>query len=65
MAVAPLAAARRARSLLAFAATAALVGIGWSVSGGQAAGAWITVLALALLIYALHRYGRTGADDAH
>ncbi len=50
------------RSLLAFAATGVAVGIALSVSGSHDLGAWVTIGALALLVYALHRLGRSGPD---
>lgn len=50
------------RSLLAFAATATVLGIGLSVAGSSALAAWLTVSALALLVFALHRFGRSGPD---
>jgi hypothetical protein len=61
----PLAAAateRRNRSLLAAAATAAVFGIAASVTGEARFGAWVTLGGLVLLIYTLHRFGRSGAD---
>lgn len=54
---------RRARTLLAVTATIALVGIALSVVGDAGSGAWLTVGALVGLIVALHRLGRTGADE--
>lgn len=51
------------RSLLAFAATGVALGIGLSVSGSHGLGAWITLAALVLLVFALHRLGRSGPDS--
>lgn len=50
------------RSLLAVAATSVAVGIALSVSGSHGLGAWVTVGGLVLLVYALHRLGRSGPD---
>ena len=50
------------RSLLALAATGVALGIGLSVSGSHGLGAWLTVAALVLLVFALHRLGRSGPD---
>lgn len=50
------------RSLLAFAATCTAAGIAFSVTGSHGLGAWLTVGALVLLVFALHRLGRSGPD---
>lgn len=50
------------RSLLALAATALLVGIALGVSGSARLSPWFTLPALALVVMALHRLGREGAD---
>lgn len=51
-----------ARSLLGAGATSVLVGIGLSAGGSPELGSWITVGALVLMIYGLHRFGRSGPD---
>jgi hypothetical protein len=53
----------RVRALVTGSATAALVGIALAVSGEQAAGGWLTVLALLGLIWGVHKLGRLGADE--
>jgi O-antigen ligase len=50
------------RSLLAFAATCVAAGVAFSVTGSHGLGAWVTVAALALLVFSLHRLGRSGPD---
>jgi hypothetical protein len=54
---------RTTRSLLAFSATAALLGIAFSASGGQDLGSVISVAGVLLMVYALHRFGRSGPDE--
>jgi hypothetical protein len=54
-------AVQRSRQHLAITATAALVGIALSAAG-VSGGPLLTVGSLLLLIVALHRFGRTGAD---
>jgi hypothetical protein len=49
-----------ARRRIAFAAAGAMVGIFLCVAVDQTLGGWITVVAVALLLHALHRFGRTG-----
>lgn len=51
------------RSLLAFAATVTVLGIGFSVAAGQEFGSYVSVAGGALYIYAIHRFGRTGPDE--
>jgi hypothetical protein len=51
-----------ARSLMGAGVTAALLGIALSAGRSPELGSWVTVTALLLLIYALHRFGRSGAD---
>jgi len=51
------------RSLIAIGATTVLAGIGLAASGESAIGGLVAVPSLVLLIYALHRFGRTGPDD--
>lgn len=52
------------RSLLAFAATVSCLGIAFSASGSQEFGSYVSVIGAALFIYAVHRFGRTGPDEA-
>lgn len=52
------------RSLLAIGATTALVGIAIAATGDPTSGGVVTVASLVLLIYGLHRFGRTGPDEA-
>lgn len=49
------------RSVLVLAATGLLLGIALGVSNSRLS-PWVTLPALALLIYAMHRLGREGAD---
>lgn len=51
-----------ARTLIAVAATGALVGVAFSVSGHDGLGAYLTVGTLVLLLVGLHRFGRSGPD---
>jgi hypothetical protein len=55
----------RTRTWIASAATAALVGIAFSVTGGQGFGSWLPVAALVGLLFGLHRFGRSGPDSGH
>ncbi|GMV12965.1 MAG: hypothetical protein HS104_08440 [Polyangiaceae bacterium] len=50
------------RSLLAIGATTVLAGIAIAATGDPTSGGVVTVLSLVLLIYALHRFGRSGPD---
>jgi hypothetical protein len=52
------------RTLLAVGATTVLVGIALAATGDPSTGGVVTVLSLVLLIYGLHRFGRSGADEA-
>ncbi|HEY3233597.1 MAG TPA: hypothetical protein VGJ84_02705 [Polyangiaceae bacterium] len=54
----------RARSLLAIAATITLVGIALSVWDLGGLWAWTAVVGLLLLALAIHRFGRTGPEEA-
>lgn len=49
-----------ARRRLAVTATAAALGIALSTMVDQTLGGWVTVVAVAALLQALHRFGRTG-----
>lgn len=51
------------RTMLGISATTVLAGIGIAASGDSLVGGLITVPALLLLIYGLHRLGRSGADE--
>lgn len=51
------------RTLIGAAATALLAGIGLAATGESLLGGLVVVPSLVLLIYALHRFGRTGPDD--
>ena len=53
---------RGARSLLAAGTSSALVGIGLSAGGSPELGSWVSVGSLLVLVYGLHRFGRSGAD---
>jgi hypothetical protein len=53
---------RRARSLIGIGAITVLAGIGLAATGDASLGALLTLPSLVLLIYALHRFGRTGPD---
>jgi hypothetical protein len=55
--------ATRARSLIRIAATTALAGIGLAATGDAGLGALFTLPSLILLIYGLHRFGRSGPDE--
>jgi len=52
----------RTRTRLAGYAAATLVGIGLSVLTDQTLGAVVTVGSLVMLIWTLHRFGRSGSD---
>ena len=52
------------RTLLSIGVTTVLVGIAIAATGDPPTGGVVTVLSLALLIYGLHRFGRTGPDEA-
>lgn len=52
-----------ARRLIGAGATTLLVGIGVAATGESLLGGIVVVPSLVLLIYALHRFGRTGPDD--
>lgn len=52
----------RPRTLVAVGVTTVLVGIGLAATGDATLGAWITLPSLILLVYALHRFGRSGPD---
>lgn len=51
------------RALLGIGVTTVLVGIGLAASGDSLLGGMVTVPSLVVLIYALHRFGRSGADE--
>lgn len=51
------------RTLLAVALSVTLIGIALCASDHEALGSWITIAGLVLMIYGLHRFGRTGPDD--
>ncbi|MCA9631174.1 MAG: hypothetical protein KC766_26105 [Myxococcales bacterium] len=51
------------RRVLAVGATLTLLGIALSVTASQALGAWLTVGALLVMLYGLHRLGRLGPDE--
>lgn len=52
------------RSLLAVGVTTLVVGIAIAATGDPPTGGVVTVASLILLIYGLHRFGRTGPDEA-
>jgi hypothetical protein len=52
----------RARLLIGAGVTSVLLGIGLAASGEPDIGAIITIASLVTLIYALHRFGRSGPD---
>ncbi|MCC6902868.1 MAG: hypothetical protein IT377_28110 [Polyangiaceae bacterium] len=52
------------RTLLSVGVTTVLVGIAIAATGDPSTGGVITVGSLVLLIYGLHRFGRTGPDEA-
>ena len=53
----------RLRAMLAVAASLTLIGVALSATGNPELGAWLTLAGLIGLIYGLHRFGRTGADE--
>jgi len=53
------------RTLLSVGATGTLLGIALSTGEQPTLGGVITVLGLALTIYGLHRFGRSGSDELH
>jgi len=48
------------RRRIAASATFTLLGIAWSASGDSTLGGWLTTLSFAVLVWSLHRLGRTG-----
>ncbi len=52
------------RRQLGIGVTTVLVGIAIAATGDPSTGGVITVGSLVLLIYGLHRFGRTGPDEA-
>jgi hypothetical protein len=60
MAVAGSSQERIARSRIAKSATAVLVGIVLSTAVDPSIGGWVTVGSVGMLIWSLHRFGRTG-----
>jgi len=54
-----------ARRLLGVCATGAVAGIALSVADWPGVGGGLVVASLALMLYALHRLGRSGADAPH
>ena len=50
------------RSLLAAGASVAFIGIALAATDNQGLGSWLTLAGLLVLIYGLHRFGRTGPD---
>jgi hypothetical protein len=53
---------RQSRVLIGVGVTTVLVGIALASSGDPDKGAVVTLASLLLLIYALHRFGRSGPD---
>lgn len=53
---------RQPRLLIGVGVTTVLVGIALASSGDPDKGAIVTLASLLLLIYALHRFGRSGPD---
>lgn len=51
------------RTLLALGATTVLVGIAAAFTSDPLIGGVVTVASLALLIFGLHRFGRSGPDE--
>jgi hypothetical protein len=54
----------RPRLLIGIGVTTVLVGIALASSGDPDTGAVVTLASLLVLIYALHRFGRSGPDPA-
>lgn len=52
------------RTLIGVSATLALVGIALSTVDAQAIGGWLAVGSLVVLVWSLHRFGRTGPDES-
>ena len=50
------------RSLLAAGASVAFIGIALAATDNQGLGSWLTLGGLAVMIFGLHRFGRTGPD---
>lgn len=53
----------KARTLLRVAATTTVVGIFLAAAGDEDLSRWLTIAGIILLIVALHRFGRLGADE--
>lgn len=51
-----------ARSLLGLSVTTLALGIALSTAESQALGSWLAVGSLVLLVFAIHRLGRSGPD---
>jgi hypothetical protein len=51
------------RTFIGVSATLALIGIALSTVDAQTIGGWLAVGALVVLIWSLHRFGRTGPDE--
>lgn len=56
-------AARADRRVLAVGASLSLAGIALSATGSAQIGSWLTVGALLVVLYSLHRLGRAGPDE--
>jgi predicted cobalt transporter CbtA len=52
------------RSLILAAGALAVSGIALSATGSEDFGKWLTLLGVALLVVGLHRFGRSGPDEA-
>lgn len=51
------------RRVLAVGASLSLAGIALSATGSASIGSWLTVGALLVVLYSLHRLGRAGPDE--
>jgi hypothetical protein len=55
---------KNTRSLILAAGALAVSGIALSATGSEDFGKWLTLLGVALLVVGLHRFGRSGPDEA-